>query len=200
MAVSIVVKLDEADFRKRLEESGNNWAKAMDYTVRTMRKDGPTIIAKNAAEIYNIGQAKLNPRNKTSRGSVSLHGGMKTLTYLYRGSRFPIKEFKGLKPTGPRKKPYTVTAEVLQGQTSKVGHWNKPHSEGGRYSGNSPWMIVPGVPGPVMRMGNKLGGTMRALSVPQMVVNNHNSDETIQELNEKMFDELQRNLARYGLV
>lgn len=199
MAVQIQASIDAEAFRKTLLRNAEQWPKAADYTMRTMRRRAPVIVARNTAQVYNIAQFRLNPNNKRGHGSLSLSGGITTFTMTYRGARIPITEFKGMKPRTPRKRPYTITGQVLRGSSAKVGHWSMPGSEGGRYSDNSPWMLVPGVPGPVMRMGSRLGGTMRALAVPQMVVSMRHDEQTIQELQDKMMEELQRQLARFGI-
>ena len=200
-SVIIRAKLDEADFKARIEERGNDWAKAMKYTVLDMRRRAPVIVARNTAEVYNIAQYKLNPNNKRGHGEVSLSGGIKTFTMVYRGMKIPISEFKGTKPKTikvARKRPYRIYSQVVKGQQSETGHWNKPHTEGGRYSANSPWMVVPGVPGPVMRLGSTLGGTMKALAVPQMVVSMRHDEKTIGELNDKMGELLEQKLRSFG--
>lgn len=199
MVVQITAKLDSARFHRELYKNAEGWPKAVDMTIKTMARRAPVIVARTAAQTYNIAQARLNPRNKRSKGSVSLSGGITDLTLTYRGPKLGIQEFKGLKPRTARKRPYTITGQVVRGQTSKVGHWNTPGSEGGRYSGNSPWMNVPGVPGPVMRLGNRLGGTMKALSVPQMVGSVRHEEAMISELQDTMAKELERQLARYGV-
>ena len=200
MAVSVSVKVDEARFKSLIEQRGNQWAKCLKHTMGTMKRKAPTIVAKNSAQVYNIAQAKLNPRNKTASGSVSLSGGLTTLTLTYRGSKLPVHQFKGMKPNGikgPRKRGYVITVQVLKGSSARAGHWNRPHSEGGRYGAQSPWMFVPGVPGPVMRMGGNLGGIMRALSTPQMVVSDRTEAKNVKELNDAMANELTRLLNAY---
>ena len=200
MPVEIKVDFDSAKFHRELYRNAEQWPKAVDLTIKTMARRAPVIVARTAAQSYNIVQARLNPRNKRSKGSVSLSGGITDLTLTYRGAKLGIQEFKGLKPRGPRKRPYTITGQVVRGQTSKVGHWYTPGSEGGRYSGNSPWMNVPGVPAPVMRLGNKLGGTMKALSVPQMVGSVRHEAAMMEELQQVMVDERTRQRARFGIT
>lgn len=203
MADTIRVEFDSAAFMAKLYRNAEGWPKAADYTMRTMRRRAPVIVARNTAEVYNVPQYRLNPNNKNGRGSLSLSGGLTTFTMTYRGTRLPITDFKGLKPRSigrPRKRGYTITGQVVKGATSKVGHWNPPGSEGGKYSARSPWMLVPGVPGPVMREGARLGGVMRSLSVPQMVVSMRHDERTISELQDKMMEELRRQLARFGVV
>ena len=200
MAVSITAKLDSAAFRRELYKNAEGWPKAVDLTIKTMARRAPVIVARTAAQSYNIAQSRLNPRNKRARGSVSLSGGLTDLTLTYTGPKLPITDFKGLKPRAPRKRPYSITGQVVRGQTSKVGHWSTPGSEGGRYSANSPWMNVPGVPGPVMRLGSTLGNTMRALSVPQMVGSVRHEAAMMEELQQTMASELERQLARFGIV
>ena len=134
MAVQIKIDFDSAKFHRELYRNAEQWPKAVDLTIKTMARRAPVIVARTAAQSYNIAQSRLNPRNKRAKGSVSLSGGLTDLTLTYRGERLPIKDFKGLKPTGPRKKPYVITGQVVRGQTSQVGHWNRPHSESGRYS------------------------------------------------------------------
>ena len=199
MAVQIKIDFDSAKFHRELYRNAEQWPKAVDLTIKTMARRAPVIVARTAAQSYNIAQSRLNPRNKRAKGSVSLSGGLTDLTLTYRGEKLPIKDFKGLKPTGPRKKPYVITGQVVRGQTSQVGHWNRPHSESGRYSANSPWMNVPGVPGPVMRIGSTLGGTMRALSVPQMVGSVRHEAPMMEQLQQTMVTELERQLARFGI-
>lgn len=200
MAIEIKASVDVEAFRKTLKSNAEQWPKAADYTMRTMRRRAPVIVARNTAKVYNIVQSRLNPNNKRGHGKVSMSGGITTFTMTYTSARIPIHEFKGMKPRSPRKRPYIMTGQVLAGRNAKIGHWSMPGSEGGKYSKNSPWMMVPGVPGPVMRQENgKLGGTMRALSVPQMVVSFRHDYQTISELQTTMFNELQRQLERFGV-
>lgn len=202
MAVTIKASIDDKKLARDLKKIGGDAAKAVDYTMRTMRRRAPVIVARNTAEVYNVAQYRLNPNNKRASGSVSMYGGMSSFTMVYRGVRLLATDFKGVKPKSigrPRKRPYIIQGQIVQGQTAKLGHWAPPGSEGGRYSANSPWMLVPGVPGPVMRIGDRLGGVMRALSVPQMVVSVRHDEKTIGEIRDKMSEELSRQLARFGI-
>ena len=199
MAVQIQVKFDAEEFKRTLRRNAEQWPKAADYTMRTMRRRAPVIVARNTAQVYNIIQSKLNPNNKKGHGKLSLSGGITQFTMTYRGVRIPITEFKGVKPKGPRKRPYVITGQVVNGQTARVGHWSMPGTEGGAYGSKSPWMYIPGVPGPVMREGQAFGGVQRSLSVPQMVVSMRHDEQTVQELRDTMMAELQRQLARFGV-
>lgn len=195
MPITLHMMLDKAAFDYAAKQRGNEWAKGLSRTMSDMARRAPAKVSKIGAETYNIAATRLNPRNKKAKGSVSVAGGLKTFTLVYSGPKLPVTDFKGVRPRGPRKRPYTITGEIVKGQGSQLGHWNLPRSEGGRYAANSPWMNVPGVPGPVMRIGSKLGNTMRALAVPQMVVSDRSEDRVVKTLNDLMAERLYHNLA-----
>lgn len=199
MVVQVTAKLDSARFHRELYKNAEGWPKAVDMTMKTMVRRAPVIVARKGAETYNIAAARLNPRNKKSKGSVSLSGGITDMTLTYTGQKLPVTDFKGIKPRGARKRPYTITGEIVHGQVAKLGHWNRPGSEGGAYGAQSPWMYLPGITAPVQRTGAKFGGMMRALSVPQMVVSVRTDKTLLRELQDTMADELERQLEHYGL-
>lgn len=194
MPISLDVDVEERGLAQQLDRMGENAAKAVNRTMSTMGRRAPVMVARIGAEKYNIAAARLNPRNKRSRGKVSLAGGLAELELRYVGEKLPITDFKDMKPKGYRRTPYDISVQVVRGQVGRAGHWYRPWSEGGAYSAKSPWMFVPGVPGPVMRQGRKLGGTMRALSIPQMVVSKRTEPELQPKLRELMMDELWRNI------
>lgn len=205
MAVQLSVRLNSKEFQRALRKNAEQWPKAISSTLSDMRRRAPTIIGKTASQIYNIKSAALNPNNKSSRGSVSLSGGLEDLSLVYRGPGMPVKSFtKALDPTSKRKNktPYTVTAEYVSGKRTIIGHWAPPHSEGGRYSGVSPRMYIPGVHayGPVKREGSGWAGGNFGPSVPQMVINRGNGEREIEELSKLMESRLEHHLRRFGLM
>ena len=205
VAVQLSVKLNSKEFQRALRKNAEQWPKAVNSTLSDMRRRAPTIIGRTAAETYNIAATRLNPNNKTSRGSVSLSGGLQDLSLIYRGPGMPIKSFKkALDPTSMRrnKAPYKVTAEYVRGKRTIIGHWSPPGTEGGRYSGKSPRMYIPGVHayGPVQREGRGWGGGNFGPSVPQMVINRGNGEREIEQLSKLMGDRLEHHLRRFGLM
>lgn len=222
MPVRLEVLLDKRELHKKLFERGEVWAQAIDYTMSDMRDRGPSKIAKIASETYNLKPAKLNPRNKKTRGSVSLSGGLENLTFTYRGSATPIKEFKPVEPGGYQPTPYQLKVPILVNKKTIIGHWYKPGSEGGSYSQESPWMYIPRKSkyGPVKRISSATGlspkkgrgrrakqkrvykwdGGKFGPAVPQMVVSARTDDRTYDELTRLLEQRLTHHLKRSGLV
>ena len=203
MAVSIRFDFDSAALNRTIRRNAEGWAKSVDYTIRDMAKRGPTIIARNAAEDYNIVKSRLNPRNKKAHGSVSVSGGLKDLTFTYEGPPTPVKDFKGaLNPARyPGPMPYVVTAQYLRGRPSTLGHWRPPGTEGGKYGAKSPRMYIKGKGkyGPVQRVGTGWNGGNFGPSVPQMVMNRGNDEQSITELSQLMEKRLANHLRRFGV-
>lgn len=207
MSVEVTVKLlNSKELQRNLRKNGDLWAKCVQRTISDMRRRAPTIIGENAQEEYNAKPASLNPRNKSSRGSVSVSGGLTELTLHYVGSPQPIKSFnKGaLNPTHMRRNraPYKITVEYVKGKATTIGHWSPPGSEGGKYSAKSPRMYIPGVSkyGPVQRSGSGWEGGNFGPSVPQMVMNRGNDEKSRKALSELMATRLEHNLRQCGLV
>ena len=204
MAVRLSFSLDSRDLEKQLLRMGEGAAKAVDYTIRDMAKRGPTIIARNAAEDYNIVKSRLNPRNKKAHGSLSVSGGLKDLTFTYEGPATPVKDFKSaLTPSRwPGNRPYVVTAQYLRDRPTILGHWRPPGTEGGKYGAKSPRMYIRGKGkfGPVQRVGKGWAGGNFGPSVPQMVMNRGNDEQSISELSELMERRLMHHLRRFGVV
>ena len=146
MAVNVRFDFDSASLNRMIRRNAEGWAKSVDYTIRDMATRGPTIIARNAADDYNIAKTRLNPRNKKAHGKVSVSGGMKDLTFTYVGPPTPVRDFKSaLSPTRyPGQRPYIVAAQYLRDRPTVLGHWNPPGTEGGKYSAKSPRMYLGG--------------------------------------------------------
>ncbi|MBM6756715.1 hypothetical protein H6A18_09395 [Collinsella tanakaei] len=207
MAVDITVKLlNSKELQRNLRKNGEQWAKCVQRTISDMRTRGPKIIGENAAEVYNAKPASLNPRNKSSRGSVSASGGLTSLELRYVGSPQGIGTFvnkANLSPKSSRNRnPYKITAEFVKGKTTTIGHWNPPGTEGGRYAGKSPRMYIPGVSrfGPVQRVGSGWNGGNFGPAVPQMVMNRGNDEKSREALSELMATRLEHHLRQFGLV
>lgn len=204
VAFGIFFKMNDKDLEKQLLKMGDGAAKAVDYTIRDMSQRGPTIIARNSAEDYNIAKTRLNPKNKKAHGSLSVSGGLKDLTFTYVGPATPVKDFK--KPLDPSRypgpTPYTVRARFLADRPTIIGHWSPPGSEGGRYGKKSPRMYIRGKGkyGPVQRVGTGWAGGVFGPSVPQMVMNRGNGEQSIKELSELMEKRLMNQLKRFGVV
>lgn len=202
--VQLTFRMDGRDLERQLLRMGENAAKAVDYTIRDMAKRGPTIIARNAAEDYNIVKSRLNPRNKKAHGSLSVSGGLKDLTFTYVGPPTPVKDFRNaLTPARyPGPVPYVVTARYLRDRPTILGHWRPPGSEGGKYGAKSPRMYIKGKGkfGPVQRVGRGWAGGNFGPSVPQMVMNQGNDEQSISELSELMEKRLMNHLRRFGVV
>ena len=203
MPINLKMKVDTKPLKKALYYNGNNWAKAVQYTVADMATRGPRIVAQHVSKVYNMPAARANPRNKKSSGRVALTGGAADMTFVYTGTPTPIKKF-GMKPRGiskPRKRSYTITAKILrEGEPTKLGHWSPPGTEGGRYGHESPRMLIPGVSayGPVKRVGKGWKGGQFGPSVPQMVMNRGNDERERDELSKLLDKRLQHHLKRFG--
>lgn len=207
MAVNVRFDFDSASLNRMIRRNAEGWAKSVDYTIRDMATRGPTIIARNAADDYNIAKTRLNPRNKKAHGKVSVSGGMKDLAFTYTGPPTPVRDFKSaLSPTRyPGQRPYIVTAQYLRDRPTVLGHWNPPGTEGGKYSAKSPRMYLGGKGakvnkfGPVQREGRGWAGGNFGPSVPQMVMNQGNDEQSIAELSELMEKRLANHLRRFGV-
>lgn len=176
--VELSYKIDKAHVEEKLKRlKGEDAKKVMKLTVSDMRSKGPSLIARVAAETYELPRTKINPRTKSGKGSVSMTGGsLATIAWVYRGARLAIggKGF-GLTPkTQTMKKSYQSETKILRGKTAILGTWNKPWSEEGAHSAESPWFVVNGLA--MKRKGRNLNWTARGPSIPQMVLSVRSQD------------------------
>ena len=205
MASSIELTLENKQeiIDKLNKLKGEDLKKVMQWSLKRMQNRGPSIIAKVAAERYEIARNKLNPRTKAGKGTVSASGGdLGSIEWVYTGKRLLIGT-GGEGETGFHVFPkahkfsrYDVKTKILKGQNSFFGHWDFPFSEGGAYGPQSPWMIPPGFGFPLMRVGAGFGDPARGPSVPQMVLNDYTRDHLGEALTEAAFKVLQSNLER----
>ena len=164
--------------------------KALTYTMKNLSSRCPSDFAKIAAKRYRMKVQQLNPNTKRGggkgkvKGVTDVTGCVASISWEYRGPRLTVggsgdkgdDAFWLSNPGAPHKTPYTLKVEILRGQKTKVGHWNLPYSEDGKYSKKSPWMKPGGGGGRMglMRVGRGFGDPLRGPSVPQMVVNDEN--------------------------
>lgn len=206
MPVDVTARLlDSKEFSRRLWGRGDDWARCVQRTISDMRTRAPGPIGLEAMKVYNAKKASLNPNNKSSRGGVSVRGGLVTLELVYRGGPQPVKSFaRALSPASKRRNsaPYKITAEYVKGSPTTIGHWSPPGTEGGRYSVESPRMYIPGVSkyGPVRRVGSGWAGGTFGPSVPQMVMNRGNDERSRERLSEIMATRLEHHMRQCGLV
>lgn len=198
MLQSITLKLlNQAEIVAELEKLGDQKAaKALQQTVNYMKGHGPQWIARVAKGYYALPGTKLNPNTKAGKGSVSASGStIASVAWHYTGERLHIGGPSGFKvnPTAHKDKAYQVSTQIIRGQKAVFGHWAKPWSEDGAYGKKSPWMMIPGLPFPVQRMGSGLGEGARGLSVPQMVLSKHTKDQ----LEETISNEALKRLEYY---
>lgn len=204
MAFKLEARLDDAKFRRQLRKNGDLWAKAVESTIKDMRRRAPVVIARTASGVYNIPKSRINPNNKRINGSVSISGGLTDLTLTYVGTPLSSKRFaKGaVDPSSAgNDAPYKITAEYVRGRRTVIGHWAPPGTEGGRYGMKSPRMYIPGIGrfGPVQREGKSWKGGTYGPSVPQMVVNRGTGENEVAEISKLMDDRLAHHLERVGL-
>lgn len=203
MAVQLSVKLNSKEFQRALRKNAEQWPKAMDYTFKDMYRRGPAMVARQVSKVYNRTQAQANPQKKGSHGRVSIGGGVLEFTMTYTGSPIPVREFKGLNPTGyPGPGRKVIKAKFLKSKKTIIGHNAPPGSEGGRYGRVSPWMYLPkgNAYGPVKRVGRGWKGSTFGPSIPQMVQNRGNDEENVRQLSEYAETRLEHHLRRFGLL
>lgn len=168
---------------------------AVRRAMSDLKRRGPTIIARLAAQTYAISATKLNPNTKAGAGkaTVQVSGNIiDAISWTYKGSRLALGggkgaqgSFKLLPRSGPAPgRRYRTRTEILKGNTVEIGHGGPPHSEGGAYGAKSPWMVLPGQSTAMQRLGEGLGDIAKGLSVPQMVLSIRTKDELQMQLEE----------------
>lgn len=222
MPVNVTVKLlNGTDLKREIKRNGEQWAKAMEYATKDMKRSAKTIVKNATTSVYNIKAGEVTPGSERAVGSCRLSGGMTDLQLEYRGRMLTPTHF-GMTPrkspytatttgrifkkttysrkrtkTG-RQKSYTVKATILRGRKVQIGHWRPPGSEGGKHSAESPGMLLPGTAPPVIRKGDGMEA-IKVISMPQMAVSRRHIYKTIGELQAKQAEILERRLRSLGL-
>lgn len=222
MAVQIDVKVDDKALMRELRRNGEKWAKQMEYATKDMRRSAKTIVKRATTSVYNIKSAEVTPGSERAVGSCSLSGGVTDLKMEYKGRMLTPTHF-GMTPkaapfnssttgiirkkttytrkrtkTG-RQKSYTIHATILKGKKVQIGHWRPPGSEGGKHSVKSPAMFLPGKVPPIMRDGSTYKA-LKVISMPQMAASDRHIDKTLEELQRKQMEILERRLSGLGIV
>ena len=213
MAVSIDLKVDSDELVRELQREGQKWAKQMEWATKDMRRAAPTIVANHTVQRYAIKKGEVNANSKSFVGGCKMSGGIASLRLDYSGRMLTPTHFKmapSAAPAGGRK--YAIKATVLKGRRVEIGRWQSPWSAGGTYGKKASPMFMPGKVPPISRDGGRTyrkgakfghaGGRYEAvkmISVPQMVGSDHIIDGTIEELNERRMEILERRLRSLGL-
>ena len=222
MAVQIDVKVDDKALMRELIRNGEKWAKQMEYATKDMKRSAKTIVKRATTSVYNIKSAEVTPGSERAVGSCSLSGGVTDLKMEYKGRMLTPTHF-GMTPkaapfnssttgiirkkttytrkrtkTG-RQKSYTIHATILKGKKVQIGHWRPPGSEGGKHSVKSPAMFLPGKVPPIMRDGSTYKA-LKVISMPQMAASDRHIDKTLEELQRKQMEILERRLSGLGIV
>ena len=222
VAVQIDVKLDDRALMRELRSNGDKWAKQMEYATKDMKRSAKTIVKRATTSVYNIKAAEVTPGSEKAVGSCSLSGGITDLKMEYRGRMLTPTHF-GMTPkaspfnasttgvirkrttytrkrtkTG-RQRSYTIHATILKGRKVQIGHWRPPGSEGGKHSAESPAMLLPGKVPPIMRKGSSYEA-LKVISMPQMASSERHIDKTLEELQRKQMEILERRLRGLGIV
>lgn len=200
MAVSIDVKVDSKELKASLKRDGEKWAKQMERATQDMKRVAPSIIAKQTTNVYAIKQGEVHANSEKFAGSCSLSGGIADLKLEYKGRMLTPTHFKMSPAASPGfSRKYTVKATILKGSRVKIGHWQRPWSEGGKHGAESPAMLLPGKVPPIIRKGNTYKA-LKVISVPQMVKSERHIDDTMDKLQERQAKILDQRLASLGLT
>lgn len=201
VVVRVSAKCDIDALRRELFKNAQGWAKTMEYATKDMRRAGNTIIARNTAGIYNIKRPKVNANSRQFKGGCSLTGGLANMTWSYEGEMQTPVDF-GMDPTGRQRGRYTTTATVLKGRPVKVGHGGPPWSEGGRHSrrNSSPAFFIPGIRPPMYRDPTGKFTPVKVISTPQMVTSERHIDQTLDQLQQRHMEIVERRLRTLGLT
>lgn len=204
VAVQLSVKVDERSFKAAAYANAKEWAKAMEYATKDMRRAAPPIVKRYVTEAYNIKAGEVTVGSKKAVGSCSMSGGITDMTLEYKGRMLTPTHF-GMRPgawPGPGE-TYTITAKILRNRGKvQIGHWRRPWSEGGKHGKSSPAMLLNGKVPPIMREGNRYKA-LKVVSMPQMVDMVVNRDEHVagayEELQDKQMEILRKRLSALGI-
>lgn len=185
---SIDVHVETAEILAGMKELERNGRKAIESTMKDIRKRGPTWIAKGVAEEYNIKAGEVTGGKLVSMSVRG--GGLGDLTFHYKGRMLTPTHFS-MSPKAPKPGAYTLKTTILKGKRATLGKVKKLtkkqrqnigrnfRRQGTRNSPESPPMLA--------YTGNKkLGGTnyipfqrtkqpgvfdkvIKTISVPQMI-------------------------------
>lgn len=212
MAVKISVKGTYEKVARELNKRGEQAARALDRSLRDMRRAAPTVVARQTTGVYGIKQGEVNANSEKFQGGCRMSGGVSDLTLQYTGRMLTPTHF-GMSPrSAGGGRAYTIRATILRGHRSKLGHWRRPWSQGGAYGRESPYMLMPGKVPPIQRRGGKTarrgngfshaGGehaALKTISVPQMVGSERHIEGTMEMLQERCGAILQRHLRSIGI-
>ena len=201
MAVRITARCDLSALQKDLMRNAQRWVKEFEWAARDMRRSGNTIISRHTASVYNINRQKVNANNKKFKGGCTVTGGIAEMTWNYEGHMQTPVDF-GMSPTARQKGRYTTTASILKGSVKKVGHGGPPWSEGGRHRRGmeSPAFFIPGIKPPLYRDSAGKFTAVKVIAVPQMVESDRHIGDTLDDLQRKHMEIVERRLSALGLT
>lgn len=196
------------DIKEKIEkEVVSPVKKATGATIRDLKRDVPRIVGKRVAERYNIKASELQPpqhkvtvskktgnKKVTHRASaVKIQGEtLETLSWTWTGNALTASRFT-MKPGGipSNKQKYNITFSVLRGRETKLE------------SNDERVFFINNLHGVRQALSRKVGSRKidrveKTVSIPVMV-DNENIQPLIQrDVNERLADRLNKNIAKYA--
>lgn len=192
-----------------LKEQGR---KAVSYTIKDVKKNGPGWIASEVVQVFNIKKTEIVPSStgkpKKMAGTIRITGEtIEEIAFTYEGRMLTPVHF-GMKPKKPyaNGRAYELTMEVIKGKQTVFGRYLKTRTPGGPYSQRSHNIL--------MGTGNTTaGGTSHipfqrmsktrtdikkftTTSLPQMITSDRTSENIMARLQTETTKRLEHNLDR----
>lgn len=166
--------------------------KAVSRTIADFKSRGPGWVSQEVVKEYNIKKKEINGtlKSKNSAGTIRVQGtSVDNVTLRYEGRVLTPTHFAMRPGTRPKKKAYTVTAQI------KKSGGRKPLS-------SKAFLAHSGAEGtkqiPFMRTGAERLPivSIKTLSVPQMITNEEVSKAINKRINKELGKRLEHNLKR----
>lgn len=179
--MAVQIKCDTKEVTRKLKALKGESETALQKVVNDFKKRSPAWIAKDITATYNIKQ-------KEAKGTMTARGAGLDAEINLKGRVLTVAHF-GLKPkNAPKKKPYSVSAEIFKGQRKSFdslttflynGTAFSRKDKGGNVSGRLPIHAL------------------YTLSVPQMAENEEVSEKIREEINQNLLKRAEHYLERY---
>lgn len=196
--MSVKLDIDFGNYKQmigKLHDISETSDKVLEMTLKDFRTRGPAWITKETAEVYGVKKSALKRTAVKGRG-------FETEIY-YKGGMHSVKSF-GMKPGSPKKKGYSLTAEVLKGKRAQLSEVKKPtkkRRKGVRTSKQSPIMLMPvgGQYLPFQRVSERRNDlwVIKSLATPQMVLSKRVEPKLDKVITENVQQRLWHNLEYY---
>lgn len=194
----ISVDVSAADVKKYLERKQSNMAKAVSATASDFRSKAPGWVSKEVRSVYGVDTKALTSAKGKPYADGSIKLGIERITNFsinYNGRVLTPTHFKMKPIRRPKKTPYVVSAEIVNGSRKDLSSTAFLAPAKKRVDGDTNIAELPFVREGDGRYPIR---SIKTVSVPQMITGERVADTLSDIINKNMEKRLKYHIERFG--